>query len=161
MSRVSRRFGRIRRPASVFSRVSALVLSLAATAPAGADPSPAPPPEPPAMAGHDAEARMRTPEDEARWRRLFFDPAAREIGEPGVSCDHRRLRRPETIRGLGAVAIAFDRDDGRLRLRLWLPPTGDVVPDSTSVAADLRRRLADSGSTADVEVEVRLFAWCR
>ncbi len=161
MSRHRRRFSRFFCPTLVFLLVPTLVFSLAAITRADGAPPPASPPEAPPMAGHDAEARMRTPDDEARWRRLFFDPAAREIGEPGVSCDHRRLRRPETIRGLGAVAIAFDRGDGRLRLRLWLPPTGDVVPDSTSVAADLRRRLADSGSTADVEVEVRLFAWCR
>lgn len=169
MSPLGRRFSRFVHPASVFSLVSALAFPLAATVRAEGVPLPASRPEAPPMAGseappmagHDAEARMRSPDDEVRWRRLHFDPASREIGEAGVSCDHRRLRRPETIRGLGAVAIATDRRDGHLRLRLWAPPSSEPAPDPAAVEAALRRHLADSGVTADVDVEMRVFAWCR
>jgi hypothetical protein len=74
--------------------------------------------EAPAMQGHDAEARMRDADAEVRWRRLFFDPAARETGEAQVSCDHRVARRPDLDGGAAAVAIVWDRASGRVLVQI-------------------------------------------
>ncbi len=73
----------------------------------------------PAMQGHDAEARMRDPDAEDRWRRLFFEPAGREEGEAQVSCDHRIAKRPDVDGGAAAVVIAWDPATGRVLLRRW------------------------------------------
>lgn len=119
--------------------------------------------EPPSLAGHDAEARARDPEAEALWRRLFFDTADREVGESGVSCDHRRARRPEAIRGIGFVAVATD-GAGRLRARLWGEPEGggiDLLADRAVLEARLRALLPPEDATIAIAVEARVFAWCR
>lgn len=109
----------------------------------------------PAMQGHDAEARMRTPEAEARWRRLFFDPAGREEGVAEVSCDHRVARRPDLDGGPAAVAILWDPTSGRVLLRRW--------ETSESAAVDveaLSRRLAE-GAPAEARTDALAFRRCR
>ncbi len=80
-----------------------------------------------AMQGHDSEARMRDPAAEARWRRLFFDPAGREEGEAQVFCDHRAARRPDSIAGPGAVAILWAPANGRVLARRWESSSGAPI----------------------------------
>lgn len=107
------------------------------------------------MQGHDAEARMREPDAEARWRRLFFEPAGREEGEAQVSCDHRVARRPDLDGGPTAVAVLFDAKTGRIHLRRW------EISDGAGVDLDaLRRRLAD-GAPAGAGVDALAFRRCR
>ena len=109
----------------------------------------------PAMQGHDAEARMRTPEAEARWRRLFFDPAGREEGVAEVSCDHRVARRPDLDGGPAAVAILWDPTSGRIHLRRWETSGGAAI----DVEA-LGRRLAE-GAPAGARTDALAFRRCR
>ena len=109
----------------------------------------------PAMQGHDAEARMREPDAEARWRRLFFDAATREEGEPQVSCDHRAARRPDAVAGPAAVAIAWDPASGRVIARLWATSDGDPLDLSA-----LTRRLAAS-TPSGLALDALAFRRCR
>ena len=101
----------------------------------------------PAMQGHDAEARMREPEAEARWRRLFFDAAGHEEGEAEVACDHRVARRPDLDGGPAAVAIAWDRASGRVLIRRWVVSDGGAI-DLEAVEAGLAAT-APAGATVD------------
>ena len=107
----------------------------------------------PAMQGHDSEARMRDADAEARWRRLFFDPAAREEGEALVSCDHRAAKRPDTIAGPGAVVI------------LWVPTTGRVIArrweSSSDAAIDLEAAKARIGAAPGAIGDGLAFLRCR
>ena len=103
--------------------------------------------EAPAMQGHDAEARMRDPEAEARWRRLFFDDAGREEGEAQVSCDHRIARRPDVDGGAAAVAIAQHPESGRVLARRWETSEGSAI-DLDGVKGRLAAA-APSGSVVD------------
>jgi hypothetical protein len=117
--------------------------------------------EPPAMQGHDAEARMRDAQAEALHRRLFFDPARIEEGSPGVSCDHRVARRPETSAGTGEVVVAVRKTGGEVIVRLWFPP---VVERSEEVIASRLATLSRAAGVDDVatlHVERHRFAWCR
>jgi hypothetical protein len=106
----------------------------------------------PAMQGHDSEARMRTPEAEVRWRRLFFDPALRETGEAQVACDHRIARRPDLDGGAAAVAILWDRASGRVLVRRWA--TAEAV-DLAGLAAALT-----ADAPAGAEVDALAFRRC-
>jgi len=108
----------------------------------------------PAMQGHDAEARLREPDAEARWRRLFFDAAGREEGEPQVACDHRARRRPDVIGGPAAVAILWDPASGRVLVRRW--ESGEAAID----LEPLRRRLGEA-APAGTRVEALAFLRCR
>ena len=101
----------------------------------------------PAMQGHDSEARMRSPEAEERWRRLFFDPAVRETGEALVSCDHRIARRPDLDGGAAAVAILWDRASGRVWVRRWVAGAGAI--DLAALAGALTAE-APAGAEVDV-----------
>ncbi|MDK9695319.1 MAG: hypothetical protein OEL76_02910 [Siculibacillus sp.] len=111
--------------------------------------------EAPAMQGHDAEARMRAPDAEARWRRLFFDPAGREEGVAEVSCDHRAARRPDLDGGPAAVAILWDPTSGRILLRRWEASEGAAI----DVEA-LLLRLAE-GAPAGARTDALAFRRCR
>lgn len=102
---------------------------------------------PPAMQGHDAEARMREPDAEARWRRLFFDPAAREEGEAQVACDHRLTRRPDLDGGPAAVAILVDPASGRVLARRWEISDGAAI-DLAALKAGLAAA-APAGAVVD------------
>lgn len=114
------------------------------------------------LQGHDAEARQRDPAEIARHDRLFAISVPLEEGEPGVSCDHRLARRPETSAGLGAVAVASRGE--RPIARLWLAPSPDASSDRTALAAAatarLRARLAPADA-ATAGIEVAVFHWCR
>ena len=109
----------------------------------------------PAMQGHDAEARMRDPDSEARWRRLFFDAAVREEGEAQVSCDHRVARRPDVDGGPAAVAVLWERASGRVLLRRGEGSDGAAI-DSEAV----RRRVADA-MPAGTASDALAFRRCR
>lgn len=118
----------------------------------------------PAMAGHDAEAKARDPADESRRERLFFAPAAIEIGEAGVDCGHRRVRRPDSIAGTGAVVVAVDSVTGRVLLRLWAAPetTRPNAPvDLAALERQARDRLGEGGTNRAITIEATGFAWCR
>ncbi len=107
----------------------------------------------PAMQGHDSESRMRDAEAEARWRRLFFDPATREEGEALVSCDHRAARRPDTVAGPGAVVILWDPAGGRLLARRW--------ESSSGASIDLDAAKARIGTMPGAIVDGLAFLRCR
>lgn len=110
----------------------------------------------PGMEGHGAEAQWRDAAAEAQHRRLFFDPAARDIGEAGVSCDHRVARRPELSAGVGAVAVIIDDASGRVLTRLWLAPP--LMLDDAEVEREARRLTA---ARPGQRFAMRRFAWCR
>lgn len=116
----------------------------------------------PALLGHAAEAAMREAEAEARHRRLFFDPAERESGEPGVACDHRTVTRPESIAGRGRVLVAVDATTGRVVARLWVPPdpTGRPALDEAAARSRLLHAAHPTPASA-MKIEMRDFAWCR
>ena len=122
----------------------------------------APPRDEPALIGHAAEAAMREAEAEARHRRLFFDPAERESGEPGVACDHRAATRPDTIAGRGRVLVAVDPTTDRVVARLWVPPdtTGRPALDDASARTRLLGSVPPTAAAA-MKIEARDFAWCR
>jgi hypothetical protein len=107
----------------------------------------------PAMQGHDSESRMRDAEAEVRWRRLFFEPAAREEGEALVSCDHRAAKRPDTIAGPGAVVI------------LWVPTTGRVIArrweSASGAPIDLEAAKGRIGAAPGAIVDGLAFHRCR
>ena len=105
----------------------------------------------PAMQGHDAEARMRDPDAEVRWRRLFFEPAGREEGEAQVSCDHRIARRPDLDGGPSAVVVLWNRESGRVLVRRWESTDGAAID-----LAGAMRRLAE-GAAAVVAVDGLAF----
>ena len=147
----------MKRLATLLRLLVPLAALWAAAAPALADPRFAPPREEPALLGHGAEAAMREAADEARVRRLFFEPAVREIGEAGVACDHRAARRPETVAGRGRVSVLL-APDGRVLVRRWTAPDAAVAGDDESV---LRAAARAAGLDADGAVETRVFAWCR
>ncbi len=121
-----------------------------------------------ALAGHDAEAKARNPADESRREALFFTPAAREIGTPGVDCGHRVGRRPEAVAGMGAVVVVIDRGIGHPILRRWLPPdptAPDRSPDLRKLREDVLTELGFA-PRADlpegrITIEATAFAWCR
>ena len=107
----------------------------------------------PAMQGHDAESRMRDVDDEARWRRLFFDVAEREEGEPSVSCEHRAARRPDTIAGPGAVVILWIPTSGRVLVRRW--------ESSVDAPIDLDAAKARIGEMPGAVADGLVFRRCR
>jgi hypothetical protein len=107
------------------------------------------------MQGHDAEARMRDPDAEVRWRRLFFDPALHEEGEGQVACDHRVARRPDLDGGPAAVAVAWDPASGRVLVRRWEISEGAAID-----LPALRARLA-AAVPANVVVDGLAFRRCR
>ena len=109
----------------------------------------------PAMQGHDAEARLRDPLAEQRWRRLFFDPAGREEGEAQVSCDHRVVRRPDLDGGPAAVMIVYDPVRERVLVRRWAVSEGTAIDLEAS-----KERLAISAPAGTV-VEGLGFRRCR
>ncbi|MCE1237201.1 MAG: hypothetical protein LWW93_12695 [Hyphomicrobiales bacterium] len=107
---------------------------------------------------------MRDPDIETLHRRLFFDAAVREIGPPGVACDHRARSAPRAIAGLGRVDVARDGATGRLLARVWTPPDRDARPVATPEEARerLRALAVEAGGAPDrLIVEGRAFAWCR
>ena len=116
--------------------------------------------EPSALAGHDAEARARDPQDELRHGRLFFDRAPREIGEPGLSCDHRRASRPDALAGRGAVIVLLPPDGGPVALRLWSSPDAAAPTTAPDLAALERRARAEIGPGSWL-VDAQVFWWCR
>ena len=117
-----------------------------------------------ALAGHDAEAKMRDPADESRRDLLFFRSAVHEIGEAGVDCGHRRARRPDTIAGTGAVLVAVDSVSGRVLLRRWVAPEAtapEATPDFAALSDEMRARVGASSARGAVTIEAVAFAWCR
>jgi hypothetical protein len=74
-----------------------------------------------ALAGHRAEMRQWTGEDDPLRRPLFFDPVDIESAPAGVPCDHVARRRPGSVAGVGWVAL-LRAPDGRL-IRYWAPPS--------------------------------------
>lgn len=148
-----------------FLCVAAAILGAsAAIAGDGAGVEPARAREISALAGHDAEAKMRDPADESRRDLLFFRSAAQEIGEAGVDCGHRRARRPDTIAGTGAVLVALDSASGRVLLRRWVAPEAaapEATPDLEGLSRDLRDRVGASAAAHSLSIEAVAFAWCR
>lgn len=110
---------------------------------------------PPAMQGHDAEAKMRAPDAEARWRRLFFDAAIREAGEAQVSCDHRVARRPDLDGGPAVVTILWDPARGRVLERRWATSDGGPI----DLAAAMRR--LGEAAPPGTEIDGLAFRRCR
>lgn len=120
----------------------------------------APPRDEPAFRAHAAEHATRDPVDEVRHRRLFFDPAGREIGEAGVDCGHRAAARPDLVAGTGLVAVAWEAASGRVDVRLWVPPGADGRPALAEDAA--RRQVAAAvAERPGVTIEIARFSWCR
>lgn len=143
---------------------SAILGASAALAGEGGDVEPARAREISALAGHDAEAKMRDPADESRRDLLFFRAAAREIGEAGVDCGHRRARRPDTIAGTGAVLVAVDSVSGRVLLRRWVAPEAtapEATPDLEVLSRELREHIGAAAAQRSISIETVAFAWCR
>lgn len=111
-----------------------------------------------ALAGHRAEMRQWTGEDDPLRRPLFFDPADIESAPAGVPCDHVADRRPETVAGQGAVVL-LRAPDGRT-IRYWAPPP------TPAALADIDRQARDFAAARVGNVDFalvgrRIFSWCR
>jgi hypothetical protein len=141
----------------------------------------APPPaiaETPTFQGHDAESKMRDPEDDARHRALFFDGVDVEIGPPGLPCDHVVTRKPESVAGRGQV-VTFAVRDGAApmapahaagtpaakpsrakTIRVWLPPPATASLDE-AIAAARAAALARLPGALLAQTGAREFWWCK
>lgn len=150
-----------------YTRFLCVVATILGASPAiageGAREEPARAREVSALAGHDAEAKMRDPADESRRDLLFFRSAAEEIGEAGVDCGHRRTRRPDTIAGTGAVLVAVDSVSGRVLLRRWVAPAAapETTPDLEALSLEVRERIGTTAPQRPVSIQATGFAWCR
>lgn len=152
--------------------------------------APAAPPaamaETPTFQGHDAESKMRDPEDDARHRALLFDGVDVEIGPPGLPCDHVAKRKPEAIAGRGQV-VTFAAREAELReknatprangapsattlphtpapraktVRVWLPPDAAASLDQAIAQARTAALSRLPGATL-TQTGAREFLWCK
>lgn len=113
----------------------------------------------PAFQGHAAEVQMRSEEAERRWRALFFDELALEIGPPGLSCDHVAKSKPNEIAGRGYVLLVRTGPEPAKLIRVWLPPGTASSPEIASVHAHMRAR--EAGATWATVEDMHTFLWCR
>lgn len=111
-----------------------------------------------ALAGHRAEMRQWTGEDDPLRRPLFFDPVDIESAPAGVPCDHIARRRPDAVAGRGWVILLRARD-GRL-IRYWAPPP--APDDANGIDMQARDFAAVHAGKGDFSlVGRRFFAWCK